>query len=107
MRKSIVFGCFLVTLAGCAATGTRSSTAALPVKLINAEIAKKCTFVGVTSGHVYNAFHYASTNISDARMKAAVEAESSGANSAILTATNVQSPGHDVTVNMDAYQCPE
>jgi len=90
---------------GCVSSGSNSKSAPLPIKLINAEMAKSCTFIGVSSGHVYNAFQYAADNISDARQKAAKEALSAGADSAILTSTDVQNPGHNVTVNMDTYSC--
>ncbi|MEN8131534.1 MAG: hypothetical protein ABFS45_15345 [Pseudomonadota bacterium] len=108
MKEVIILGCIALFLSGCAvSSGSNSVTAKLPVKLINAEIAKNCTFVGVASGHVYNAFQYTADNISDARLKAAEEALASGANSAIITATDVQAPGHNVTINMDTYNCPE
>ena len=70
-------------------------------------MAENCRFIGVTSGHVHNPLQRSSDNISDARLKAANEAVTSGANAAVVTSTDVESPGHDVTVNMDAYECSE
>ena len=104
MRTMIL--CIAVTLlAGCVSSGTNTEAAPLPIRLINAEIAKGCEFTGVATGHVYNAFQYAAVNVSDARLKAANEALATGANSAVITETDVERPGHNVTVNMDAYRC--
>lgn len=105
MNKIIVVILFVILLDGCVSSGSSSKSTVLPIKLINTEMAKNCTFVGVASGHVYNAFQYAADNISDARLKAANEALATGANSAVITSTDVANPGHNVTVNMDTYSC--
>ncbi len=108
--KKIVMSVLVLSVSlvgGCASSGSSSKSEPLPIKLINAEMAKRCTFIGVSSGHVYNAFQYAADNISDARLKAATEALSAGANSAVITSTDVENPGHNVTVNMETYSCPK
>ncbi|KPD24316.1 hypothetical protein [Idiomarina zobellii] len=105
MRKLIAIVVCVATLYGCASSGSSSKAAPLPIKLINSEMAKDCTFVGVSSGHVYNAFQYTADNINDARLKAAEEALASGANSAVITSTDVENPGHNVTVHMETYNC--
>ena len=109
MRMGIMLALACMVLVGCSSisSSSKSKKGALPIKIINNEMANNCKFLGVASGNVYGLNQTASENISDAQLKAAEEALNLGANAAIIVRTEVYNPGNIATVDMDAFKCPE
>jgi PBP1b-binding outer membrane lipoprotein LpoB len=95
----------LVTLAlllgGCSSSSTATK---LPVKIISEKMADECNYLGSVSGSEIMSLTV-DRNVALARLNAAEEAVALGANSAVITDSEVTANGNSATVMMDAYIC--
>ncbi|HCE2177863.1 TPA: hypothetical protein NGT44_001403 [Vibrio parahaemolyticus] len=88
-------------LIGCSSSSTATK---LPIKIINAQMAEQCSFVGSVSGTEVMSLTV-DKNVALARLNAAEEALNIGANSAVITGSEITANGNSATVMMDAYLC--
>lgn len=97
-------------ISGCTSSATTATSNTLPIKLINEKFAStpsnNCDLIGTTIGNHYSVFQSTASNIKDAQLKAAKEALSSGANTAIIKDTQVtDNGGHNVIITLETYNC--
>ncbi len=99
MKKiAILFSVALMTAC------SSSSSASLPVKVIDAKAAESCKLIDVVSGTEIFSLTV-DKNVALARQNAANEAIKLGANAVVITGTDVTANGNSATVTMNAYSC--
>lgn len=99
MKKlAILFSVALVTAC------SSSSSASLPIKIIDQKAAENCKMIDVVSGtEVFSLT--VDKNVALARQNAANEAIKLGANAVVITGTDIAANGNSATVTMNAYSC--
>lgn len=100
MNKVLLFLSTLL-LFGCSSSSTATK---LPVKVINDKMAKECSYLGSVSGSEVMSLTV-DRNVALARLNAAQEAKLLGANSVVITDSEISANGNSATVLMDAYLC--
>ena len=99
MKKIVIlFSATLITAC------SSSSSASLPVKVIDAKAAESCKLIDVVSGSEIFSLTV-DKNVALARQNAANEAIKLGANAVVITGTDVTANGNSATVTMNAYSC--
>lgn len=98
--KKILITFPILLLSACSS----SSSASLPIKLIDAKQAESCKLIDVVSGSEIFSLTV-DKNVALARKNAANEALKLGANAAVITETEVTANGNSATVTMNAYAC--
>lgn len=101
MIKNYLPYLFCAALVGCSSS---SSATKLPVKIINQSMSEQCSFLGSVSGTEVMSLTV-DRNVELARFNAAEEAVKIGANSAVITDSEVTANGNSATIMMDAYLC--
>ena len=81
-----------------------SSSASLPVKVIDSKTAESCNLIDAVSGSEGFSLTV-DRNVALARENAANEAIKLGANAVVITGSDVTANGNSATVTMNAYSC--
>lgn len=95
----------LPLITGCMTATIDPSSAEFPVRVINADAAKSCTFITQSIGYVQNNYVPPHVNITNAQYKAAATVASAGADAGVMVSTDVSNKGKDVAVTIDGYRC--